>query len=257
LTSLKTRARRDGDSYIVDGQKVWSTAAKVADYGYLLARTEPDPGPSGVSAFILDMRSPGVDARPLREITGGEDFCEVFFDGVRVPASNIIGAPGEGWKVAQVSLAAERGGVGGMAAEEWLAGLVRLARGHRRAGRPAIDDSDVRQRIAGFAARVQIQRYLGYRVATKALEGTFDPWDAPHLKIWGSELNLETVEYGLELQGARSILSEDDPDAADEGWWQDSYLYARALTIAGGSNEVMRNMIAERGLGLPREPRGG
>lgn len=256
LTSLKTRARLDGDHYVVDGQKVWSTAAKVADYGYLLARTGEDPGPKGITAFILDMRSPGVEPRPLREITGGEDFCEVFFDGVQVPVANVIGEPGQGWSAAQVSLAAERGGVGEMGADEWINGLVRLARGRRRNGRPVIEDSDVRQHIAAFAARTRIQRALGHRVATKALQGSFDVWDAPHLKIWVSELNLETVEYGLALQGTRSILAEDDPGAVDDGWWQDSYLYARALTIAGGSNEVMRNMIAERGLGFPREPRG-
>jgi alkylation response protein AidB-like acyl-CoA dehydrogenase len=192
----------------------------------------------------------------LREITGSAEFCEVFFDGVVVPAANVIGAPGEGWKVANVSLAAERGGVGEMAADDWIAGLVRLARSHQRGGRPAIEDGDVRQRIAGYVARTRIQRYLGHRVATKALQGRFDPWDAPLLKVWVSELNLETVEYGLALQGARSVLTDADPLVAEDGWWQDSYLYARALTIAGGSNEVMRNVIAERGLGLPREPRG-
>ena len=256
LASLKTRARRDGDDYVVDGQKVWSTWAPFADFGYLLARTEPEPGPRGITAFILDMRSEGVETRPLREMTGTADYSEVFFDGVRVPAANVIGAPGEGWKVANASLAVERGGVGGLDSDDVVHGLVRLARNHRRGGRPALEDSAVRQQLAAFAARARIQRALGYRVATKAAAGTSDVWDAPLMKIWGSELNLETAEYGLELQGARSALSDADPLVAEGGHWQDAFLYARALTIAGGSNEIMRNLIAERGLGLPREPRG-
>ena len=113
LTSLQTRAQRDGDDYVVVGQKVWSTWAQWSDYGYLLARTEPVDGPAGISAFILDMRSPGVDVRPLREMTGTTDFNEVFFDEVRIPAANMIGGPGEGWRVAGASLAEERSGVGG------------------------------------------------------------------------------------------------------------------------------------------------
>ena len=153
LTALQTRARRDGDDYIVDGQKVWSTWAPFADYGYLLARTEPDPGPRGITAFVLDMRSPGVETRPLREMTGTADFSEVFFDAVRVPAANLIGATGEGWKVANTSLAAERGGVGELGSDDALRGLVRLAWIRRRAGRPAIEDSAVRQQIAVYVAR--------------------------------------------------------------------------------------------------------
>ena len=113
LTSLQTRAQRDGDAYVVVGQKVWSTWAQWSDYGYLLARTEPVDGPAGISAFILDMRSPGVDVRPLREMTGTTDFNEVFFDEVRIPAANMIGGPGEGWRVAGASLAEERSSVGG------------------------------------------------------------------------------------------------------------------------------------------------
>jgi alkylation response protein AidB-like acyl-CoA dehydrogenase len=256
LASLKTRARRDADDFVVDGQKVWSTWAPFADFGYLLARTEPEPGPRGITAFILDMRSPGVETRPLREMTGTADFSEVFLDDVRVPATNVIGAPGEGWKVANASLAVERGGVGTLDSDDAVRGLVRLASDHRRGGRPALEDSAVRQQLGAFAARASIQRALGYRVATKAAAGASDLWDAPLMKIWGSELNLETAEYALALQGPRSSLSDADPLVADAGHWQDAFLYARALTIAGGSNEIMRNLIAERGLGLPREPRG-
>jgi alkylation response protein AidB-like acyl-CoA dehydrogenase len=256
LTSLQTRAQRDGDSYVVVGQKVWSTWAQWSDYGYLLARTEPIEGPGGISAFILDMRSPGVEVRPLREMTGTTDFNEVFFDEVRVPGANMIGAPGEGWRVAGASLAEERSGVGGGGGSDPVQQLVDVARRHSRGGLRAIDDGAVRQQIGAFAARARIQRHLGQRVATKAAKGEITPADAPVSKIWFSELNLEMAEAALAIQGARSMATEGDELSFEDGRWQDAFLYARAWTIAGGSNEIMRNLIAERGLGLPREPRG-
>jgi alkylation response protein AidB-like acyl-CoA dehydrogenase len=256
LTSLQTRAQRDGDDFVVVGQKVWSTWAQWSDYGYLLARTEPVEGPAGISAFILDMRSPGVEVRPLREMTGTTDFNEVFFDDVRVPAGNMIGSPGEGWRVAGASLAEERSGVGGGGGSDPVERLVDVARRHPRGGRQAIDDDTVRQQIGAFAARARIQRHLGQRVATKAARGEITPADAPVSKIWFSELNLEMAEAALAIQGARSMATEGDELSFEDGRWQDAFLYARAWTIAGGSNEIMRNLIAERGLGLPREPRG-
>jgi alkylation response protein AidB-like acyl-CoA dehydrogenase len=257
LASLQTRAERDGDEYVVSGQKVWSTWAQWSDYGYLLARTEPTPGPAGISAFILDMRSPGVDVRPLREMTGTTDFNEVFLDGVRVPVDNLIGRPGEGWGVAQASLLTERSGVGSAGGGGGMVrDLLDVAREHRRGGRPAIDHDDVRQQLGGFFARLRVQRALGQKVATKATRGQFDAWDAPVSKIWFSELNVELCEFALRLQGPRSALAEGDPGCFRDGEWQDRFLYSRAWTIAGGSNEIMRNLIAERGLGLPKEPRG-
>jgi alkylation response protein AidB-like acyl-CoA dehydrogenase len=257
LASLQTSATLDGEDYIVNGQKVWSTWAQWADYGYLLARTEAVPGPGGISAFMLDMHSPGVDVRPLREMTGTTDFNEVFLDQVRVPAANLIGEPGAGWMAAQASLLTEREGVGGGGGRGVADGLVTLARHHRRGGRPALENGAVRQEIGALEARSRILGALGYRVATKAAAKSSDAWDAPLTKIWYSELNLEVAEYALALQGLTGSLVEGDPGAWDEGSWQDRFLYARALTIAGGSNEIMRNVIAERGLGLPREPRGG
>jgi len=257
LTSLQTRATLVGDEYVVVGQKVWSTWAQWADYGYLLARTEPVDGAGGITALILDMHSEGVDVRPLREMTGTTDFNEVFFDDVRIPAANVIGTPGEGWRVAGASLAEERTGVGSAGGGvDAAARLIRLARRSQRFGRPAIEDGAVRQQIGDLAARARIQRHLGQRIATKAVKGQITPADAPIAKIWFSELNLETTEAALALLGARSMAVEGDELAEEDGRWQDAFLYARAWTIAGGSNEIMRNLIAERGLGLPREPRG-
>jgi alkylation response protein AidB-like acyl-CoA dehydrogenase len=256
LTGLKTRGVRDGSDYVVVGQKVWSTWAQWADFGYLLARTEPVDGAGGITAFILDMHSPGVDVRPLREMTGTSDFNEIFFDEVRVPAVNVIGTPGAGWKVAAASLVEERSGAGGDGGADPIRRLVEVARRHRRGGVPAIEDGAVRQHLGDLAARSRIQRHLGQRLATKSARGVLTAADAPLSKIWWSELNLEVAETALDLLAARSMAIEGDELSYEDGRWQDAFLYARAYTIAGGSNEIMRNMIAERGLGLPREPKG-
>jgi alkylation response protein AidB-like acyl-CoA dehydrogenase len=253
LTGLQTRGVRDRDSYVVSGQKVWSTWAQWADFGYLLARTEPVEGAGGITAFILDMRSPGVEVRPLREMTGTTDFNEVFFDEVRIPATNVIGLPGDGWKVAGASLVEERSGVGGGGGDP-VHRVIKLV--HHRDGTTTVNDKAERQQLGHLLAKSRIQRHLGQRMATKAARGQLSAADAPISKIWFSELNLEVAETALALLGARSMLVEGDELSEDDGRWQDSFLYARAWTIAGGTNEIMRNMIAERGLGLPREPRG-
>lgn len=256
LSNLKTRADLDGDVYVVNGQKVWTTWAQWSDYGYLLARTEPTPGPAGITAFVLDMKLPGVDVRPLREITGTTDFNEVFLTDVRVPVTDVIGQPGNGWKVTNMSLAMERSGIGGGGGGAVVGELIDAARLHNRRGRSAIEADDVRQGLARLAARSRIHRAIGHKIATRAAKGKLSVSDAPIGKIWFGELNLAMCEFALRLQGPRSALTEGDPAAYLDGVWQDRFLYARAWTIAGGSNEIMRNMIAERGLGLPKEPRG-
>lgn len=255
LASLQTRADVDGDYFVVSGQKVWSTWAQYSDYGYLLARTTPGRTRQGITAFILDMKSPGVTTSPLREITGSADFNEVFLDGVRIPSENVIGEVDDGWKVSTASLADERGGVGG-GGRDPVADLIQLVRGCRRAGRPAEQSDAVRQDVARLAARSRVHRYLGYRSATKAEHGKSDAWDGPVNKILFSELHLAMADYAMELQGPRGGLVDGDPLAWDDGRWQDAFLYSRAWTIGGGTNEILRNLIAERGLGLPREPRG-
>ena len=259
LASLSTRARRDGDDFVVDGQKVWTTNGQHAQLGYLLARTNPDvPKHAGITAFILDMTSPGVDVRPLREITGTSDFNEVFFDGVRIPKDNVLGEVDEGWKVATTSLVEERSSVGtsGIVMLRTVRDAVTMARSLRRGSRPALDDDAVRQDIGRLYAAARVNVRLGQYNLSRALSGEADPGDAPLAKVLYSESNLALIEFGLGLQGTDGLLTEDDPEAIAGGWWQDAFLYSRALTIAGGANEVLRNMIAERSLGLPREPRG-
>ncbi|MDT5051206.1 MAG: hypothetical protein QOG75_7134 [Mycobacterium sp.] len=256
LASLRTRAVRDGDTYIVDGQKVWTTNGHWAQYGYLLARTDADaPKHKGISAFILDMSATGVSVRPLRELTGTSDFNEVFFDGVGIPADAMIGAPGQGWAIANATLAQERTGVAGIVVKLRLAidGLVDLARQVTIEGRPAIDSDRVRDRIGQFSAEVEALSALTYANLTRWLRGNERAHDAAMGKLMFSEINLEMARFAVELGGEAGVLVEGDEDVLDHGRWQDEWLYARAYTIAGGSSEIMRNLIAERGLGLPRK----
>ncbi|MCW2717863.1 MAG: acyl-CoA dehydrogenase [Pseudonocardia sp.] len=262
LASLQTRARLEGEGddavYVVDGQKVWTTNGQHSDMGYLLARTDPAaPKHKGITAFALDMRSPGVDLRPLREITGTTDFNEVFLDGVRIPASNVIGAVNQGWTVAMSSLGRERSGVAAHGVELFavLDDLLELAGGSTAGGGPALNDSATRQRIGELATRVHVNAAMVHLTQSRMLSGTEEPADGAIGKIFFSELNHDMAEFGVGLQGTDGILTEADPAVRAGGWWQDAYLYARAYTIAGGANEILRTQIAERGLGLPREPR--
>ena len=258
LASLRTRAVRSGDAYTVTGQKVWTTDGHWADFGYLLARTDPEaPKHKGISAFILDMSAPGVTVRPLRELTGTSDFNEVFFDDVVVPAEAMIGAAGQGWAIANATLAHERTGVGAVVVKLRLAvdALIDLARQVEVDGRPALKSDRVRDRIGQFSAEVEALSALTYANVTRWLRGKERMHDAAMAKLMFSELNLEMATFAVELGGEAGLLVEGDPNALDGGRWQDEWLYARAYTIAGGSSEIMRTMIAERGLGLPRERR--
>ncbi|OBB38905.1 acyl-CoA dehydrogenase family protein [Mycobacterium sp. 852002-51961_SCH5331710] len=262
LAGLRTRARRDGDAFVIDGQKVWTTNGQHADWGYLLARTNPDvPKHAGITAFALDMSLPGVTVRPLREITGTSDFNEVFLDGVRVPVEHVIGEVDQGWAVTTASLVHERAGAGsGASLFGALQRLVRLAgtlpdtsgAADRAEGGSALDRRDVRQAIGGFVADVHVNSLVAAYNESRALHGGADMADAPVSKILFSQINLALHEYGLQLQGHDGVRIETDSHVRDGGWWQDAFLYGRAFTIAGGTNEVLRNVIAERALGLPR-----
>jgi alkylation response protein AidB-like acyl-CoA dehydrogenase len=255
LASMRTRAVRDGDTFVIDGQKVWSTNAKVAHWGYLLARTNPEVAKqAGITAFALDMTLPGIDVRPLREMTGTSDFNEVFFDKVRLPADHVIGAVDDGWRVATISLAEERAGVGGLVVRLRLNldKLIAMARRTQHNGRPASEDPVVRQALAAMAARVAIASRLVQITADRRRRGVSLPQDVPITKLGYAVLNEDMSYLGIDLQGMAGTLAEDDPGAVEEGKWQDELLYAKAYTISGGSNEIMRNLLAERALGLPR-----
>ena len=258
LASLTTRAVPDGDDYVVTGQKVWTTNGHHADIGYLLARTNPDAArQAGITAFALDMRTPGVEVRPLREITGTSDFNEVFLENVRIPADRVIGEVNDGWRVASASLSQERSGVGARAVElhAQLDDLFDLARQATAGGRPALADSATRQRLGKLAALVHVTDVMSKAVQSRIVNGTEDAADGPLAKVFYSEVNLALTELGVALQGIDGMAVESDGRAYADGWWQDAFLYARAYTIAGGANEVLKTVVAERALGLPRDPR--
>lgn len=246
LASMQTRAERDGDVYRVNGQKVWTTWGQWSDYGYLLARSDPAAGKhAGISAFAIDMHQPGVEVRPLREITGTSDFNEVFFTDAVVPVVNRIGPEGEGWRISTQSLAAERSHQGGAdrALTSQVRDLIALAG----------DAPTVRDDLVRLYERAHVLRLLEFRADSKAERGTSEPADAPALKVTFSTLNLDVAEEALRLLGPAAILERGDSRAVADGRWQDMFLYARAYTISAGSNEIMRNVIAERALGMPRE----
>ncbi|MFW0786959.1 acyl-CoA dehydrogenase family protein [Gordonia sp. CPCC 206044] len=254
LASLRTRATRDDGGFRITGQKVWTTNGQWADYGYLLARTDPDvPKHKGISAFLIDMRSPGVDVRPLREMTGTADFNEVFLDDVAVGADALIGQAGAGWMIANSSLAHERSGVANNAVRlrRNVAALIELAGTVHRHGRPAIEDAVVVDRIGELSASVEALSALVYAGLTRVSRNDSRVIDAPMSKLMFSELGVEIASFALELCAESGVVVAGD-GCVDHGRWQDEFLYARAYTIAGGSSEIMRNIIAERGLGLPR-----
>jgi alkylation response protein AidB-like acyl-CoA dehydrogenase len=258
LAGMRTSAIRDGDHFVVNGQKVWSTNAAFADFGYLLARTDPSlPKHAGISAFALDMNLGGIDVRPLREMTGTSDFNEVFFDDVSMPASALIGEINNGWHVATTSLASERAGVGGLVIRlrQNLDALIAYAKSTSGPRGTVADDPIVRQRLAEFAARVEIATLMSAAAIDRRLRGVFREADAPMIKLGFARVNEDLSYLGIEIQGMRGILASDDPDALDDGHWQDEFLYAKAYTIAGGSNQIMQNLLGERALGLPREPK--
>ncbi len=253
LASMRTVAKRDGERYIVNGQKVWSTNAAFSDMGYLLARTDPNAAKhAGISAFMLAMDTPGVTVRPLREMTGTSDFNEVFFDNVVVPVEQRIGDENNGWDIATTSLASERAGVGALVIRlrQNLDALIAYA---QRVG--VNTDPVIRQRLADAHARVEVATLVSQAAMARRLRGEFREADVPLTKLGFAVLNEQLSYLGIAIQGMSGTLATNDPGALDNGHWQDEFLYAKAYTISGGSNQIMLNLLGERALGLPREPK--
>jgi alkylation response protein AidB-like acyl-CoA dehydrogenase len=250
LASLRTRAVLDGDRFVVNGQKVWTSYAMVADNCFLYVRTDPDaPRHAGISVLIVDMASPGIEVRPLRQITGSAEFAEVFFTDVAVPAENLVGELNGGWRITMGSLAHERAGL-------WLQGVASLERSLQRlfalaAERGLASDPGVRRRLGAAAAHVASLRALGYKGFASFSQGSSAP-EHSYLKLASSELAKGLAELGLELLGPASAVAPPVQDKGREPEWIWTFFTSFAGTIAGGSSEIQRNIIAERILGLPR-----
>ena len=249
LASLTTRAVLDGDRFVVNGQKVWTSYSMIAAKCFCYVRTDPDaPKHKGISVLIIDMDTPGIDVRPLRHITGAEDFAEVFFTDVEVPAANLVGVLNDGWRITMGSLAHERGGLWLQAvatAQQAVDDLCALA---QRVGRSG--DAGVRRRLAEAYEEVASLRALGYKGFASFAQGTSAP-EHSYLKLATSELGKSLFELGMQLQGPYGAVA--DPRHGEEnGRWAHSFFVSFANTIAGGSSEIQRNIIATRILGLPR-----
>jgi len=253
LASLATRAAPDGDDYIVNGQKVWTTLAHRAHWMQLFVRTDAAARRhQGVSCILADMRSPGITVRPLRQMTGEAHFNEVFFDDVRVPRSSLLGPLHGGWKVLITTLMHERAGIGEVGSEGVLAPLVALARSVERDGRPASKDGWVRQELARFAIEAEAHRLSALRSLTRRLRGEQPGPEGSIGKLAASELAQRMARFAIDLTGERGLEEGTSPDALYAGRWLREILAAPSLTIAGGTSEVQRNIIGERILRLPK-----
>ncbi len=250
LASLRTRAEPDGDGFRVSGQKVWTSYAQFARWGILLARTSAEaPKHKGLSYLIVDMRSPGVSIRPLRQLTGSAEFSETFFDAVWVPRANLIGAENRGWEIAQTTLAHERGTafpfkeqvIHKIAVDE-LAELLR-----RQGGR-----GELRQRLAALFTEVEIMRLHNCRMMTKLGRGEMPGAESSIVKLFWADLSQSLFETALAALGPGAQLVHGDSRAAGAGRWAQGFLWSRCASIAGGTSEIQRTIIAQRLLGLPR-----
>ncbi len=249
LASVSTRAELDGDSYVVNGQKVWSSWAHIADYCILLTRSDPaEHGHRGMTYFLLDMRTPGVEVRPLRQITGDPEFNEIFLTDVRIPVQDVVDVPGNGWNVAMTTLLNERGTLGFALTSQLEGSLRRLVQTVKAVG--AAGDPVVRDRLAGLYIELEGLRFLNFRSLTTLMKTGAPGPEGSVSKLCWSETNQRLTSFALELLGGDAQLDGDSAFWA--GYWQFQQLRARANTIEAGTSEVLRNIIAERLVGLPR-----
>jgi alkylation response protein AidB-like acyl-CoA dehydrogenase len=248
LAGLRTRAERDGDEWVVNGQKVWSSGAHYSKWGMLLARTDPDaPKHRGITYFMLDMELPGIEVRPLEQMTGAAHFNEVFLTDVRVPDRDRLGDANDGWRVAQTTLLNERAALGHLLSFGSIVDvLVAQARAAQADGRPGCDDPRVRQELAALYVQAELLRFIGYRIVTAISQGGLPGPEASIVKIVLARLLNRAAAIGVTLGGPDSVASE--------GEWRTLLVAAPSVRIAGGSDEVQRNIVGERVLGLPKEP---
>jgi alkylation response protein AidB-like acyl-CoA dehydrogenase len=256
LASLQTRAVKDGDHFVINGQKVWTSLAHIADYMMLLARTDPDAKKhKGITYFLLDMRSPGVSVKPLRQMTGDAEFNEVFFDNVRVHESQVLGGVNNGWAVGLTTLMYERLALGfGLQVRLRIAldGLVELARKMEKNGRSLTQDPVMRQKLAQLWIDTEALKYTGARGITKLLRGELPGPEASAGKMGWVDTHQRIQELAMEIQGPYAQVAGSDW-AQDGGVWQYTFLRSRANSIEGGTTEIQKNIIGERVLGLPKD----
>ncbi|OBI03620.1 isovaleryl-CoA dehydrogenase [Mycolicibacter nonchromogenicus] len=255
LAALRMTAQRDGDHYVLNGQKTWTSNGVLADWIFVLARTSPvaEKRQAGISFLLVDLSSPGITRRPIRSMTGYPTFAEEFFDDVRVPVHNLVGAEGEGWKVAKALLDAERSNVTRAAqAQRYLDELVDWCRSRRGSDHDPLADPANRIALVRAVERVEVGRALSYRVAHLQAAGSLDPALPSLSKLYHSELTAELRQVGNQILGPAGLLMPDDPDALLHGHFSEGLLLSLLHTIGGGTSEIQRDLISTTGLGLPR-----
>jgi len=259
LASLKTRGVIDGDELVVNGQKIWTSGAEISDWMFALVRTDPDaPKRHGISFVLVPMDAPGLDVRPIRQIGGDSGFNEVFLSDVRVPLDNVVGPLHEGWSVARTTLSHERSTLfmaSQLRMSQTLDDVVALAkRSTDHAGRPRAENPQLRRRIARAWIATQLARINGVRNLGRVLAGEQPGPEGAVMKLFGQESEKSLYELALDVAGPAGVLDKGAGDAPDGGKWILGYLRTRASTIGGGTSEIQRNILAERVLGLPRDP---
>ncbi|MGE0821006.1 MAG: acyl-CoA dehydrogenase [Candidatus Binatia bacterium] len=253
LAGLQTRAIEDGDMFIVNGQKVWTSGAQYADWMFMLVRTDPTaPKHNGISYLLVDMKTPGITVRPLVLANGHAHFNEVFFEDVRVPKAHLVGPPNEGWKVTITTLMFERTIAGGGNYADQILRLAALTTQFHIDGHPAWEQSWVRQRLAQLWTESESLKYTRLRGLTRQLKGLPPGPEGSMLKLCGSELGVRIAQFASELLGAHSIVNHPMASVPDAPRWFNRLLSARQYTIAGGTSEIQRNIIGDRVLGLPK-----
>jgi alkylation response protein AidB-like acyl-CoA dehydrogenase len=257
LAALQTRAVRDGDDYVVNGQKIWTSMAQFAHWMFMLARTDPSaPKHQGISYLLVDMKSPGITVRPLLNLAGRHDFNEVFFDNVRVPVRNRVGEENGGWYVGTTTLDFERSSISTAVGHKHdLDMLIRYIGDHREDGRTTIQwNPAIRHEVADRYIEARTQRLMSYRVITMQAQGKIPNYEASMTKLFSSELSQRIARTGMTALGMfGQISSSKDRWAPMKAHIEKRYLYGAAITIGGGTSEIQRNVIATRGLGLPRD----
>ena len=267
LASLSTRADVDGDDFVINGQKIWTSGAQYADMIFCLVRTEPDaPKHQGISYLLFRMDTPGIDVRPLVTMTGEATFNEVFFTDVRVPTSQIVGRRGEGWYVANATLKHERGGLGDPnQAESRFHQIVRMMQEETLDGTPLLAHPTYRDRLVALQGQMLAMKFNGMRVLSHSIKGEEAGLPRWIVKLNGCEMNHQMAAMAIDMLGELGVLypsrgyladpEESNPYLRDAGFWQQRYMIDLGLIIGGGTAQIQKNMIGERALGLPKEPK--
>ena len=257
LASLSTRAVVDGDDFVINGQKIWTSGAQYADMIFCLVRTEPDaPKHQGISYLIFSMDTPGIEVRPLVTMTGDATFNEVFFTDVRVPTDQIVGRRGEGWFVANATLKYERTSLGDPnQAENRFRDIVEMMKRETVDGVPLMEHPTYRDRLLQLQARMLSLKFNGYRVLSHQLKGEDAGLPRWITKLMGCELNHQMASMAIDLMGELGLLYDESPYLRDEGFWQQRFMMDLGLIIGGGTAQIQKNMISERALGMPKEPK--